>query len=213
MEFSLIQRFFQLQYIARELNHCKLHPETNAEERNLFFARESNSLHLAFDAVIPIVVHRQIRPDLFDPGVAVHEPGHTSRDALDVDVLHVSAGVRHPPRNAGIVANDHERSPRHGHPNDIEVRGDEGRRRDTDADVRCGGECAVAVVEPQAVRSDVAHEQVWNAVRIDVANRDADAFLEDAAGNVVLFIDELHTVVGAGAAEGAASRTLIEPRP
>lgn len=36
--------------------------------------------------------------------------------------------------------------------------------------------------------------------------------VEDAGGNVVLFIDELHTVVGAGAAEGAAdAANLLKP--
>src|SRR5690606_16736488 len=36
--------------------------------------------------------------------------------------------------------------------------------------------------------------------------------VEDAAGNVVLFIDELHTVIGAGAAEGSGdAANLLKP--
>ena len=36
--------------------------------------------------------------------------------------------------------------------------------------------------------------------------------MQDAGGKIILFIDELHTVVGAGAAEGAAdAANLLKP--
>ena len=34
-----------------------------------------------------------------------------------------------------------------------------------------------------------------------------------AAGNIIMFIDELHTIIGTGAAEGAVDEMCIRDRP